>query len=190
MYHCKFGALLNMYEWETISSKILFKHHRVEVSEDTVRIEDGRILNDYIQITTNDHCVIIPINEHGQYLLFKQYKYGPRCTSFTFPAGNIENKEEPINAAKRELLEEAGLISEKWTALGSYTINGNQGVGRAHIFLAQNVVLDDKPLISGYEDIEEQIPIWLDQQELKEHILSEKFVIISHALAAQFCLTR
>ncbi len=57
----------------------------------------------------------------------------------SFPAGYIEQGEEPIDAAKRELREETGCISDKFIHLDSFY--QDEGVSSAynHTFLALNV---------------------------------------------------
>ena len=41
------------------------------------------------------------------------------CDQWQFVAGGGEDKESPLEAAKREAMEESGIVSEKWTELQS-----------------------------------------------------------------------
>ena len=56
----------------------------------------------------------------------------------SFPAGYIEKNETPLDAAKRELKEETGYVSDKFIHLDSYY--QDEGVSSAynHSFLAQD----------------------------------------------------
>jgi len=55
------------------------------------------------------------------------------------PSGAIEEDETPAEAAERELLEEAGLVSDQWAHLGTFWTMPGRGDERAHLYLASNV---------------------------------------------------
>ena len=44
--------------------------------------------------------------------------------------------ETPLEAAKRELLEETGFAADSWIDYGAYVTNANQHCNRAHLFRA------------------------------------------------------
>ena len=51
-----------------------------------------------------------------------------------------KNESDPLDAAKRELLEETGYISEHWTYLGPTIDNPSKLTNRMHLFLAEGCV--------------------------------------------------
>ena len=53
------------------------------------------------------------------------------------PSGFIDDGETPGDAARRELLEEAGYEAADWHDLGRYVVDGNRGCGTEHVFLAR-----------------------------------------------------
>ena len=63
----------------------------------------------------------------GRTIVYKRYRHGSRRTGLVFPGGHLEPDEAPLGAAKRELLEETGFVSDSWVELGGYTVNANQG---------------------------------------------------------------
>jgi ADP-ribose pyrophosphatase len=86
------------------------------------RVYEGRILNlrvDQIrtsagvesirEIVENGGAVaIVPIDEHSQVVLVKQYRHAVRAVVTEVPAGKLDGDEDPLEAAQRELAEETG----------------------------------------------------------------------------------
>jgi ADP-ribose pyrophosphatase len=83
------------------------------------------------------------------------------------PAGYLEPDEDPLEAAKRELLEETGYVAEYWSFLGAFCADGNRGCGRAHIYLATGARRVAEP-DSG--DLEEMVIDLMAMSELFDAI--------------------
>lgn len=123
--------------WMPLSSNEVYNNQRGLVGQcEEVCLPDGRVLSDYYQVELPNHVTVYALTLDGRVACLRQYKYGPRKVALTLPGGLLDGSEEPLNAAKHELLEETGLVSEIWTSLGSFTIGGNQGIGTAHLFVA------------------------------------------------------
>ena len=84
----------------------------------------------------------------------RQYKHGVGHVTLALPSGLIEDGEDPLAGAQRELLEETGYVSDNWQTLGSFTANGNYGCGKAHLFLARNAQRIGEPDSGDLEDTE------------------------------------
>lgn len=175
--------------WKVERRRILFSHPRITLVEETVRLPGGKLVEDYLQIKMAEHVTIIVKSGDGRLLLQRQYKHGPREISLTFPAGNIEAGEQPLAAAQRELREETGIEVCNWRSLGRFVLNGNQGAGAVHLFLADPTgrkSVDPLPTDSG--DLEEQELLWLTESQLIEAARCGQFKIVSHVLAVAFAL--
>jgi len=133
------GERKKLENWEVVDSEVLFSAlPYLEVRAERLALPDGREVVDFYQIDVSPFVCIFAEDENGHILVIRQYKHGVRQVSLTFPGGNINGGEAPLDAAKRELREETGFEAETWLALGNYVINANQGCGRAHLFIARD----------------------------------------------------
>lgn len=83
--------------------------------------------------------IILPITEDEKIILSIEPRvFTKRTVDIGLPAGYIEEGELPIEAAKRELLEETGYTSDEFIHVGSFY--QDQGISGAfnHYFIARN----------------------------------------------------
>ena len=93
------------------------------------------------------------------------------------PAGVLEGEEEPIQAAKRELEEETGHKSEKWTYLGKTVESSAKLTNYMYIYLAENCGKVSSQKLDYGEDIE-VIEVGLD--EAIEMIMDNQIICNSY----------
>jgi ADP-ribose pyrophosphatase len=108
-----------------------------EIALERVELPDGRELADYYTIRLADYALVFALAPAGV-LVLRQYRHGLKRTCLGFPGGAIDEGEQPLDAARRELLEEAGYASDDWHSLGGFVTNANQGCNTAHLFVAKN----------------------------------------------------
>jgi 8-oxo-dGTP pyrophosphatase MutT (NUDIX family) len=83
--------------------------------------------------------LIVPVFHDGSTVLVRQWRHAWDRTSWEVTAGTMEEGEEPIDCARRELVEEAGLTARHWTPLG--TVRPSAWVTNVqHLFLAREPV--------------------------------------------------
>jgi 8-oxo-dGTP pyrophosphatase MutT (NUDIX family) len=89
----------------------------VTLEEDRVRRPDGTP-GTYATVALKPGVAMLPIDEHGDVYLTKQFRYAIGRGSVEVPSGSVEPGEEPLAAGQRELKEELGIDADEWIDLG------------------------------------------------------------------------
>lgn len=100
----------------------------------------------------DDYVVIVPHSSTFEVFIQKQYKPGVKKVCYGFPAGFIKDGEQPIEAAKRELFEEAGVKAKVWKEVGTYFDNVSVSPAKFTIFFASGL---ERAVIHPNPDIDE-----------------------------------
>ncbi len=127
--------------WKVLRTRLLLDGSPwLRVMTDDLLLPDGRLVEGFYRIEAPDFVMIFPLTDDEHVLALRGYKHGPGRVIFQLPAGYMDQAgESPLDCARRELLEETGCVADGWHSLGSLSVNGNRGMGRAHLFLAQGV---------------------------------------------------
>ena len=143
-----------MKPWKTLSSQMAFDHRWFKVRQDKVELPNGKVLDDYFVWVNGDVALVVPITEDGNIVIVKQYKHGADEILLELPAGFVDEGEEPLEAAQRELAEETGYISNAFTKLATMTNNPTKETGSMHIFLAEHSTKQRETAFDSNEEIE------------------------------------
>jgi 8-oxo-dGTP pyrophosphatase MutT (NUDIX family) len=88
---------------------------------------------------------------NGHRVLLVRHSYGPR--EWVFPGGSIKRREQPVDAARREMAEELGLTIDDWESLGEVRGRMHHRRDRLHCFQAEvgdaRLVLDHRELVAA-----------------------------------------
>jgi ADP-ribose pyrophosphatase len=105
--------------------------------------------------------VIVPFTDDGEVLLIRQYRLGVEAYLLEIPAGTLEKDEDPLNAARRELQEEAGYYPETLIPLDGFYISPGISNEYMHLFIARN--LHPSTLEMDVDELIEVIPMPLNE---------------------------
>lgn len=143
-----------------LTSEPVYDGALLHVRRDTVRLPGGgESVREWVEHP--GASAVVPVFADGDTLLVRQFRYAPGREFLEVPAGKLDPGEEPLATARRELAEEAGLASERWTYLGKTF----PGIGYSdeviHLWLAEDVTEVDVTL----DDDEFVVPVRLPLAE-------------------------
>jgi 8-oxo-dGDP phosphatase len=152
--------------WRRTSSRPVYENPWFRVREDQVIRPDGSP-GVYGVVELPEYAGVVAVDDRGRVALVQQWRYLYGETTLEVPAGNAAPSDpSPIEAARRELLEETGLVASSWISLGRIRYSAVTNVG--HLFLARNLTEQDRP--KGGDDWTSLI--WLDYLEAISLVLS------------------
>ena len=101
---------------KTLASREVYRGRIIRVREDTVLLPNGK--EGRREVVEHPGGVGILALDGDDVLLVRQYRYALDRELIEIPAGKLEKGEDPLEAAKRELGEEAGLAAAEYRDLG------------------------------------------------------------------------
>lgn len=177
-----------MQPWTTLARDVVLPHGTfLTVENHTVQLPDGRIISDWAWLVMPSYVNVVVELEDGRFVVFRQTKYAVDGETLAPVGGYLEPGEDPLAAAQREVMEEAGCEAPEWISLGQYACDGNRGAGTAHLFLARGARRMADP---DADDLEEQELLVLDRLELRDALERGEFKVLGWAAAVALALVR
>jgi ADP-ribose pyrophosphatase len=175
-----------MRSWKTLRRHAVFHHSKyLSVEEHEVQLPNGQIIADWPWIITPDYVNVLAVTGAGQFLCFRQTKYAVKGVSLAVVGGYLDPGEDPLAAARRELLEETGYEASQWRDLGHFVVGGNRGVATGYLFCAQQARQIREP---DADDLEEQQLLLLSRAQLEEALRDGQFKVLSWATTVALAL--
>lgn len=81
----------------------------------------------------------MPVTRSGQLVLVKQYRFATERYLLEFPAGTVEDHEDPLKTIAREIEEETGYRAHQWQSLGEFYIAPGYSDEIIHAYLATDL---------------------------------------------------
>ncbi len=146
-------AFMPIEKWQKIKTERAFDGF-TKIDLTTFRLPDGKDKVFDIKTTGHDVISVVGITKDKQFVLTEQFRPGPEKIFYEFVLGLIEAEEKPIEAAKREFLEETGYTGEfKNTGVVKYLSAYNTTA--IHCFVATDCYkVTDKLVLDEGEFIE------------------------------------
>lgn len=134
--------------WKTKSSKIVYENPWLRVREDEVIMPNGKNGSYGVVESKSDAVYVVPVDKEGNTYLIQQEHYTTRELAWQCVAGRTDGEPAEI-AAKRELLEEAGLRAESISILSKAKVATGMTTFRGTICLAHDLIEDTSVLDKG-----------------------------------------
>jgi ADP-ribose pyrophosphatase len=100
----------------TLSTQRIHEGRIINLREDVVQLPDGREAKREIVEHKGAVC-IVPVLPDGRVVMVRQFRKPTESDLLEVPAGGLEPGENPIECARRELMEECGYQAGKITPL-------------------------------------------------------------------------
>jgi ADP-ribose pyrophosphatase len=102
-----------------ISSTPIYKGRIIDLRVDEIEVEPGRVYKRDV-VSHPGAVVILPVDADGRILWITQYRYAAAKVLLELPAGTLEDGEQPLACAQREIVEEVGFATASWHELGGF----------------------------------------------------------------------
>ncbi len=155
-----------MKPWELLQSEYLFrKPPWLIIRKDRIKSPAGIIMDDYFIFEYPTWVNVIALTKEGKFVFVRQYRHALGEVSYELSAGICdETDQDPLDTARRELLEETGYGRGSWSPWMINSANPGTHTNLTYCFLALDV-----------EKIGDQA---LDPtEEMSVHLLDRAFVV-------------
>ena len=139
--------------WERLESETGPELPLFRVRFDTLQHPTSSAVFKRMVLESPDWVNVVAVTADGKIVIVEQFRFGVGELTMEPAAGIIDPGEEPLDAARRELLEETGFGSGNWRYLGSVQANPAYQENSCHHWLAEDVVSLQAPTPDAGEAI-------------------------------------
>jgi 8-oxo-dGTP pyrophosphatase MutT (NUDIX family) len=140
--------------WDSLATEVVVDHRWYRLRRDTVRLPSGRIVDDYFVSERPDVALVFALTPADEVVLVHQWKQGLRAFCTELPGGMIEDGEEALDSAVRELREETGYECDELRELGRFETDPTKSSNRIVAFLGAGARQAAAPLWDEQEELE------------------------------------
>lgn len=125
--------------WDVVASKPRFSGYVIDVVTDSVKMPGDEVADrDYV--VHPGSVAVLALDEQQRVLMIRQYRHPARQLMWELPAGLRDVPGEPlVEAAARELAEEAGYRAATWDTLLDLRTSPGMSDERIRVFLARDL---------------------------------------------------
>ncbi len=139
--------------WKTLSEKTVYENPWIAIEHHEVITPSGGDGIYGLVKFKNKAIGILPVDPYDNIYLVGQFRYPLNEYSWEIPEGGGPLDESPLEAARRELKEETGLVAEKWEQIARIHTSNSATDEEGFLFLAEELT-QLEPEMEDTEDIQ------------------------------------
>jgi ADP-ribose pyrophosphatase len=167
--------------WKILESNYVRPRYRF----DNVELPNGKVF-EAVALEFRAWASVLALTKKQEVVLVKQFRHGAQNIVWEFPGGVVEDGENPMDGAHREMLEETGYTTPNLIEVGSFYANPALQTNLMYGYLAYNAEKTDLQKFDEAEDIEVHlVPLeeLIAMTKRGEFLSGLQIAVLFHALA-------
>ena len=125
--------------WTVLNQRIVYDNKWIGLTEyDVLNPRGGKGI--YGKVRYKNLAIgVLPLDREGNTWLVGQYRFVLNAYSWEIPEGGGDPALPPVESARRELLEETGLVASDWSLLMEMHLSNSVGDEKGYMFLARGL---------------------------------------------------
>ncbi|GIO17140.1 ADP-ribose pyrophosphatase [Oceanobacillus oncorhynchi subsp. incaldanensis] len=153
---------MQRFEEKTMTSKKIFEGNIIDVQLDEVRLPNGETAQREL-VYHPGAVAIIPITSDNKIVLVEQYRKPLERTLVEIPAGKLEQNENPLTAAVRELEEETGYTTTNLSQVTSFYTSPGFANELVYVYVTNDLIKMENPPAGDDDEFVEIMEVTLDE---------------------------
>jgi ADP-ribose pyrophosphatase len=174
-------------KWTILGSEYIHKGPWATLRSDKCAMPDGRIVDQYYVLEYPNWVNAVALTADDKILMVRQYRHAAGIVSLEIPGGVIDGDEQPLEAMRRELLEETGYQFDDIELLSVVYANPSTANNKTYCYLAKGgVKVQDQSLDEHEELVVEEYTI----DEVKQLLADNRIAQSLHCTGLFYALMK